>query len=103
MTAYQAGIAKLEAAGAAVIGISTDNLPAQKYWAENVLKLSFPLGSDFQRKVTAAYGVLNPASGTASRTTFVVDSSGVIQHIEEGQDALKTDGTVTACSRLHGK
>ena len=58
MTAYQAGIAKFEDAGAQVFGISTDNLPTLRHWTEEHLKTGFPLLSDFNKTVTSAYGVL---------------------------------------------
>jgi peroxiredoxin Q/BCP len=99
MKAYQADIAKFEAAGAKVFGISTDNKPSQKYWAEEVLKSSVPILSDFQRETAKAYGVLLPA-GMASRTTFVIDSDGKISHIDEGAAALDPTGAANACSRL---
>ena len=41
------------------------------------------------RKVSASYGVLVPDRGIASRTTFVVDPEGKIQHIEEGDRIMK--------------
>jgi len=101
MTAYQAGLAKFEAAGAVVLGISTDNLPTLNHWSKEELKLSFPLASDFsQRKVSEAYGVLNKDAGVANRATFVVDADGKIQHIEEGSAAMNPEGAVTACSRV---
>jgi peroxiredoxin len=100
MTAYQAGIAQFEQNGAVVLGISTDNLPSLGYWAKEVLKVGFPLASDFQRTVTATYGVLNKERGFANRTTFVIDGAGVIQHVEEGNSAVDVTGAATACSRL---
>ncbi len=104
MTAYQAGIAKFEAAGAVVLGISTDNLPTLSHWSKEELKLSFPLASDFsQRRVTEAYGVLNKQSGAANRATFVIDAEGKIQHIEEGTAAVDPTGAVTACARVRKK
>lgn len=84
-----------------VLGISTDNRPSQAHWAKEVLKISFPLASDFaERKVAEAYGVLIKSSGIANRSTFVVDAAGKIQHIEEGGAALNPDGAALACSRL---
>ncbi len=101
MTAYQAGLAKFEEAGAVVLGISTDNLPTLSHWSKEELKLSFPLASDFsQRKVSEAYGVLIKDAGIANRATFVIDPDGKIQHIEEGSSAIDPTGAVTACSRL---
>ncbi|MBM3811002.1 MAG: redoxin domain-containing protein [Acidimicrobiia bacterium] len=99
MTAYQAGIAKFEEDGAQVFGISTDNAPTLRHWAEEHLKTTFPLLSDFQRKTSEAYGVLAP-SGVASRTTFVVDRDGKIAYIEEGSAAVDPSGAGAACSRL---
>jgi peroxiredoxin len=100
MTAYQAGIAEFEKAGAVVIGVSTDNVPSLRYWAQEVLKLSFPLASDFaRREVARAYGVLNEPSGIANRTTFVIGPDGRIVHIEEGSAALDPEGALTACRR----
>jgi peroxiredoxin len=101
MTAYQAGIAKFEGMETQVFGISTDNLPTLKHWAEE-LKASFPLLSDFQRKTAAAYGILLPA-GMANRSTFVIDLDGKIEHIEEGSAAIDPTGAETACSRVKKK
>jgi alkyl hydroperoxide reductase subunit AhpC len=56
--------------------------------------------SDFMRKTSEAYGVLIADRGIANRTTFVVDSDGKIQHIEEGSGAIDITGAATACSRL---
>jgi peroxiredoxin len=101
MTAYQSGIAKFTDANAEVFGISTDNLPTLRHWSEEHLKTSFPLLSDFMRKVSAQYGVLIPERGIASRTTFVVDVDGKIQHIDFDASAIDITGAATACSRVH--
>ncbi len=98
MLAYQAGIAKFE--DAKVFGISTDNTPSQAAFAEK-LGLGFPLLSDFRnREVAKAYGVLIPERGLANRATFVIDTNGVIQHIEEGSAALDPTGAELACKRV---
>ena len=103
MLAYQAGIAKFEGVDTKVFGVSTDNTPSQKEFA-NKLNLSFPILSDFsKREVAAAYGVLIPTVGIANRATFVVDKEGKIQYIEEGSAAIDPTGAETACSRLHHK
>ena len=67
------------------------------------MKASYPLLSDFQRKVSASYGVLVPDRGIANRTTFVIDTEGKIQHIDEGGAALDPTGAATACSRIKKK
>lgn len=104
MTGYQAGIQKFKEMGFEVIGLSTDNVPSLKYWADNVIKPDFPLGSDFAtRKTAEAFGVLMKDRGMANRATFVVDIDGKITSIEEGSSAVDITGAVTACSRSKGK
>ena len=103
MLAYQAGIANFEGVETQVFGISTDNIPSQKEFAEK-LKLTFPLLSDFvKRQVAADYGVLIADRGFANRATFVIDKEGRIQHIEEGSAAIDPTGAETACARIHHK
>ncbi len=102
MTAYQAGIAKFESNGYQVLGISTDNQPTLNHWAQE-LNATYPLLSDFMRKVTAEYGVLIPDRGVANRSTFVIDRDGRIQYIEEGNTAVDISGAEQACSRLKHK
>ena len=100
MKAYQDGLAKFDAADTQVFGISVDSAPTNAHWAQE-LGVAFPLLSDFSRKVSTDYGVLNAERGFANRATFVVDKQGKIQHIEEGKTAIDPDGAVQACSRLH--
>lgn len=103
MLAYQAGIAHFEGVETQVFGISTDNVPSQKEFADK-LKLTFPLLSDFvKRQVAADYGVLFVDRGFSNRATFVIDREGRIQHIEEGNTAIDPTGAETACSRIHHK
>lgn len=86
--------------GAEVLLISTDNLPSLREFASQQ-GLSYSLLSDFVDRSTAEkYGVLNKERGIASRTTFVIDQAGRIQHIEEGPDAVDPAGAMTACQRL---
>ena len=100
MTAYQSGNAKFKEMGYEVIGVSTDNTPSLKYWAENVIKPEFTLASDFAtRKAAKDYGVLMESRGMANRATFVIDTEGKIDHIEEGSSAVDITGALNACSR----
>jgi peroxiredoxin Q/BCP len=46
-------------------------------------KADFPLLSDPTKEVAAAYGVLNPERGVASRWTFYIDKSGKIVAIDK--------------------
>jgi peroxiredoxin len=85
-----------------VLGISTDFTPSLNRWAKE-LNLTFPLLSDQMRTVSKAYGVYNPTANIASRTTFVIDVEGRIQHIEEGSSAMDLSGAETACQRIRKK
>jgi peroxiredoxin len=94
MQAYQLGLDKFEGADTQVFGVSTDNVPSQKRFAED-LKVSFPMLSDFAtRSVSRDYGVLMADRGLANRK---------IQHIEEGTAAIDITGAANACSRLKKK
>ena len=96
-------MSKFTGAETEVFGISTDNSPSQKAFAEK-LNVSVPMLSDFaKREVSAKYGVLMADRGVANRATFVVDKEGKIQHIEEGSAAIDPSGAEMACSRLHHK
>jgi peroxiredoxin len=99
MQAYQSGLAKFEAAGTQILAISVDSLPTNQHWAKE-LGVTFPILSDFSRKVSTEYGVFNPDRNTANRATFVVDKEGKIAHIEEGQTAIDPTSALTACSRI---
>jgi len=46
-------------------------------------KADFPMLSDPTKEVAAAYGVLNPERGVASRWTFYIDKSGRIAAIDK--------------------
>jgi peroxiredoxin len=102
MKAYQDGIAKLTDSNAQVFGISVDTATRNRNFAK-ALNLSYPLLSDVDLEVSKAYGVLNPQTQFANRTTFVVDKQGVIQYIEEGSSAVDPTGAVTLCTGLHKK
>ncbi len=91
-----------------VFGISVDSPPANAAFAKQI-GVTFPLLSDMNRKVLTAYGILQkyPMGGDeyqwARRTTFVVDKSGKIQHIEYDASAINPNTAVTICTNLHGK
>ena len=102
MKAYQADIAKFEQSNTQVLGISVDSSPANKAFAEQI-GVHFPLLSDFQRKVSVEYGILNEQYGFANRTTFVVDKEGIIQHIEKDAAAIDPTGAHAVCSLLEHK
>lgn len=87
MCTFQDSLAQFNNFGAAVIGISVDTPFAQKAFATQN-RLTFPLLSDFNRTVTAAYGVAHDTVfiekyglyGISKRAVFVVDREGIIRY-----------------------
>lgn len=61
-----------------VLGVSVDSRHSHRAFAEH-LGLGFLLLSDYDKKVTQAYGVLREG-GFAERALFVVDKRGVIRY-----------------------
>ena len=74
-----------------------DSFAANKRYAED-LAVTFPLLSDWHRKVVKDYGLLDEKSGYSRRATFVVDKDGKITHIEVGRSAIDPTGAYQACS-----
>jgi peroxiredoxin Q/BCP len=83
-----------------VVGISTDKLDAQEKFTDKE-KLNFPLLADADKKVAQEYGVLNPANGFASRSTFVIDKKGIVRKIYPKADATKNPQEVLDYVRDH--
>jgi peroxiredoxin len=97
LKAYQADIAKFDATETQVLGISMDSFAANKRFAQDIA-VTFPLLSDWKRKVVKDYGIFDEESGYAARATFVVDKAGIIRHIEQGRTAIDPTGAYQACS-----
>ena len=71
---------------AQVLGISVDSLFTLKKYREEQ-GLNFPLLSDFNKDVSAAYGTLYDTwifdmKGVSKRSAFVIDKDGVIRYVE---------------------
>ena len=62
--------------------ISTDDAPTNKKFAES-LAADYPILADPDKSVAAAYGVLNPTYGLASRWTFYIGHDGKILDIDK--------------------
>ena len=102
MSRYRDNYAQFNANNAAVFGVSVDSTWANKAFREQ-MGLDFPLLSDPKRDYVRALGILDETSGFARRVTFVIDDRGVLQHIDQGQDAMDPTGAVGACSLLKKK
>ncbi len=89
---------RIQADGAHVVGVSVDSVESHAAFKRNN-QLPFPLLSDVDGKVLAAYGVPRSPQGYAARTTFIIDSQGVIRrifpevdpavHLEQVMDVLR--------------
>lgn len=77
LCSYQDDLGVLEGLGAALWGISSQDLDSHARFAER-RGLTFPLLSDTDKGVQRAYGVLGPL-GLTKRSVFVVDATGVLR------------------------
>ncbi|MGA8276465.1 MAG: peroxiredoxin [Thermoplasmata archaeon] len=82
---FQNYLAEFAAKKVHVVGVSTDDCPAQKAFA-NKYGLRFPLIADSKKDVATKYGVLKP-SGTARRVTFLIDAAGKVVEVVDTSSA----------------
>jgi peroxiredoxin (alkyl hydroperoxide reductase subunit C) len=82
--------------------MSVDSVPANREFAKQI-GITFPLLSDFKRTVVKDYGVYNEEQGFGNRATFVIDKEGIIQHIEEGNEAIDPTKVADTCNVLMHK
>ena len=73
--------------GAQLLGISVDSQFTHKAWVETDYDkgglggdLNYPLLSDLNKNIAAAYGVLDENAGVALRGLFIIDPEGVVMH-----------------------
>jgi peroxiredoxin 2/4 len=70
-----------------VLGVSVDSQYSHLAWIQTDRKsggvgdLSYPLVSDITKEISAAYNVLDPTTGIALRGLFIIDQTGIIQHM----------------------
>ena len=107
MCEISAGIGQYSSLNADVWGISGDNPFAQAAWAEKE-KITVPLLSDYEHKVTGAYGCAYdsflpaknlPMGGVPKRSAFVVDKTGTVRYaeIKESPGDLPNFDAIKAC------
>ncbi|GMA58575.1 hypothetical protein GCM10025858_30780 [Alicyclobacillus sacchari] len=71
---------------AEVLGVSTDSVHSHKAWiqlprTQNGLGgLNYPLASDFTKRVSRSYEVLDEETGTAMRGLFIIDPDGTVMY-----------------------
>lgn len=85
MCTFRDDFEMLKALGAQLIGISVDSSYSLKAFAQTY-NLQFPLLSDFNKKVTKLYGVLQDPwvglgfKGVAKRSVFLVDGRSILRY-----------------------
>src|SRR3989338_6871951 len=78
---------EFQKAGAEIVGVSVDSVHSHKAWVEGDLgKITYPLLSDFHKKMSRDYEVLDEEAGTAQRGTFIVDPVGKVRYIVISDD-----------------
>ena len=91
-TASQLDYARFRALDAEILGVSVNAPHSQAIFAQ-MLKLKFPLLSDFRMEAMRKCGVKNPRREMALRSWFIVDKKGIIRlkHVARKQgDILPT-------------
>ena len=88
--AFRDGLAKLQAAGAAVVGVSVDTQASHGKFAAKY-HLNFPLLADTDGSVSRHYGTLMDwkISRLAKRTTFLITPAGQLHHVYEHVDPTR--------------
>ncbi|MGH9315162.1 MAG: redoxin domain-containing protein [Vicinamibacterales bacterium] len=99
MSRYRDNAGKFTETNTAILGVSVDSTWANMAFAKQ-LGAEFPILSDSKKEVARKYGILDENSGFARRTTFVIDTNGIVQHIDQGTAAMDPSGAVGACARL---
>jgi thioredoxin-dependent peroxiredoxin len=95
---FRDNLSRVKKKGAVVLGISADSVKAHKKFTDDH-GLNFPLLSDENRSVLNAYGVWKKKTMMGKsfmgvvRTTFIIDSEGIVTHIFPN---VKVDGHVDA-------
>ncbi len=79
--AFSQELDKFTASGAAVIGISTDDVHThEKFVKESKTPIKFPLIADDDGVVSSMYGVFDKNEKKARRATFIIDNNGLIAY-----------------------
>ena len=108
MCMFRDGFDNLQRAEAQLVGISVDSTFALKAFAQTY-NLQFPLLSDFNKKITKLYGVLQDPwvgfgyKGVAKRSVMVVDKRGMLRYrwvTDEPSDEPPYGEVVKAAQKL---
>ena len=104
MQAFQANLKRLEAADTQVLGVSIDSPPSNGAWAKQI-SVDFPLLSDMDHQVLAAYGlnkeydIKGAKILAARRMNYLIDKSGKVIEMQTDNEAIDPSKVVDACER----
>ena len=90
---------RIRSLGAEVLGISVDSHHANREFGRR-LGLSFPLLSDFHKRASAAYGMLEPEAGVSGRGLFVIDRDGKVAYRDVAPDPNEVPNNETLIAAL---
>lgn len=84
--AFSEAAVEFEKLNVQLLGCSVDSKYSHYAWINTprskggLGKIQFPLLSDLNKMISAAYGVLLPEQGVALRGLFLIDRQGIVQH-----------------------
>jgi len=96
LSRFRDATGKFTETNTAILGVSVDSTWANKAFREQ-LGAEFPILSDSRKDVSRRYGVLNEESGFARRTTFVIDTAGLVRHIDQDRAAMDPATAMSVC------
>jgi peroxiredoxin Q/BCP len=81
--------------GAEIVGVSLDSIQSHDSFAKKY-QLPFPLISDKDKRVSAAYGVLRDIGLSANRVTFIIGKDGKVAKVFPKVDVSKHTAEIVA-------
>ncbi len=99
MAKYQENSGQFNSNNTVILGMSVDSTWANAAFADK-LGVKFNILSDASRDISRSYGVFDEKNLVARRTTFVIDSKGVVQKVFMAQEALDPAHSLEACALL---
>src|SRR5436190_16509484 len=99
MAKYQETSGQFNSNNTVILGMSVDSTWANAAFADK-LGVKFNILSDASRDISRSYGVFDEKGLVARRTTFVIDSKGIVQKVFMAQEALDPAHSLEACALL---
>src|SRR3954467_4111743 len=99
MAKYQETSGQFNSNNTVILGMSVDSTWANAAFADK-LGVKFNILSDASRDISKSYGVFDERGLVARRTTFIIDSKGIVQKVFMAQEALDPAHSLEACALL---